>query len=151
MLSAETRRPRLICPHCLGNQLRPARCLSNAARIAANALSYAGCWLAQALLTIAWWLNVIRTLGLAALSEQPAVTHVPQFGLWRKCRLCGATALDGVEAAGRPACGNCGYNLSGNRSGTCPECGWQIPSMTRVLLHYEGKFGFHKLPRHPKV
>ena len=26
-------------------------------------------------------------------------------------------------------CGRCGYNLTGNTSGVCPECGWQIPSV----------------------
>lgn len=25
------------------------------------------------------------------------------------------------------ACRNCGYNLTGNASGTCPECGRRIP------------------------
>ena len=24
-------------------------------------------------------------------------------------------------------CGRCGYDLTGNASGVCPECGWQIP------------------------
>jgi hypothetical protein len=24
-------------------------------------------------------------------------------------------------------CGQCGYNLTGNVSGICPECGWKIP------------------------
>jgi len=24
-------------------------------------------------------------------------------------------------------CGRCGYNLTGNTSGVCPECGWKLP------------------------
>jgi heme A synthase len=24
-------------------------------------------------------------------------------------------------------CGRCGYNLAGNISGVCPECGWKLP------------------------
>lgn len=27
---------------------------------------------------------------------------------------------------GRPICVECGYNLTGNKSGRCPECGWRI-------------------------
>ena len=26
-------------------------------------------------------------------------------------------------------CGQCGYDLTGNVSGVCPECGWVIPAM----------------------
>ena len=28
-------------------------------------------------------------------------------------------------------CENCGYNLKGNISGKCPECGWSIPEEMR--------------------
>lgn len=30
-------------------------------------------------------------------------------------------------AADRRHCGQCEYDLTGNQSGVCPECGWQIP------------------------
>jgi len=30
-------------------------------------------------------------------------------------------------AMDRGHCGQCGYDLTGNVSGACPECGWQIP------------------------
>jgi hypothetical protein len=28
-------------------------------------------------------------------------------------------------------CGKCGYNLTGNVSGICPECGWKIPPLPK--------------------
>jgi uncharacterized RDD family membrane protein YckC len=31
-------------------------------------------------------------------------------------------------------CRDCGYDLTGNVSGRCPECGWQIPVETRRVL-----------------
>jgi len=26
-------------------------------------------------------------------------------------------------------CGRCGYDLTGNTTGVCPECGWQLPKL----------------------
>jgi hypothetical protein len=34
-------------------------------------------------------------------------------------------------AADRQHCGRCEYDLTGNQSGVCPECGWQIPRDVR--------------------
>lgn len=36
-------------------------------------------------------------------------------------------------AANPYACGRCGYDLTGNVSGTCPECGWRVPSAPPVV------------------
>ena len=44
--------------------------------------------------------------------------------VWRRCR---ATYLKRSRQA-EPLCGVCGYNLTGNMSGKCPECGTIIPS-----------------------
>lgn len=30
-------------------------------------------------------------------------------------------------------CGQCGYDLTGNTSGTCPECGWSIPQASAPI------------------
>lgn len=32
------------------------------------------------------------------------------------------------KPSGPPTCAGCGYNLTGNTSGTCPECGRRIGS-----------------------
>jgi len=34
-------------------------------------------------------------------------------------------------AADSQYCGRCDYDLTGNQSGVCPECGWQIPREVR--------------------
>jgi hypothetical protein len=31
--------------------------------------------------------------------------------------------------SGNPNCPTCGYNLTGNLSGTCPECGTPLPKV----------------------
>ncbi len=36
-------------------------------------------------------------------------------------------------------CVDCGYNLSGNRSGRCPECGMQIRSQPRSRRRYDSR------------
>ena len=40
----------------------------------------------------------------------------------------GSTRLRSVPVV----CGQCGYNLKGNVSGRCPECGWFIPEIMKV-------------------
>jgi hypothetical protein len=50
---------------------------------------------------------------------------LPVFGL---CRATHRAVLRRLRKRGR--CGCCGYNLTGNTSGTCPECGSDIPTST---------------------
>lgn len=40
-------------------------------------------------------------------------------------------------AADRQHCGQCEYDLTGNQSGICPECGWRIPSQVPSSVNYE--------------
>ena len=49
--------------------------------------------------------------------------------LKRKCLRCG-TVFTPVEKYPRPKglCKTCGYNLTGNVSGVCPECGKRVRS-----------------------
>ncbi len=46
---------------------------------------------------------------------------IPTFLIWRKDRIP------------EGHCQNCGYNLTGNVSGKCPECGQLIPSNSHAL------------------
>ena len=55
------------------------------------------------------------------------------WALERKCLKCGC------RFRGPPAmtpnfdeCAKCGYNLTGNVSGRCPECGWKLPRRFRA-------------------
>jgi hypothetical protein len=40
-------------------------------------------------------------------------------------------------ASDRRYCGQCEYDLTGNRSGICPECGWRIPQQVSVAVDRE--------------
>lgn len=35
-------------------------------------------------------------------------------------------------------CGECGYDLTGNKSGTCPECGMHVVPKARLMLRRGG-------------
>jgi hypothetical protein len=71
-------------------------------------------------------------------------SHAPQFALWAGAMLAlfilsaavelyrGLRSASGHEtianfAADSGHCGRCEYDLTGNASGICPECGWVIP------------------------
>lgn len=57
-----------------------------------------------------------------------AIVPITIFDLWRRCERCGGSFVgDGWRPPRRHRCAVCGYNLRGNTSGRCPECGWQIP------------------------
>lgn len=48
--------------------------------------------------------------------------------LCRVCRACGRRFLPDQDAEYVATCWHCGYNLTGNISGVCPECGQPIPT-----------------------
>lgn len=57
---------------------------------------------------------------------------LPVVPLKRRCRDCGALFSGSWWKRPRKGfCGICGYDLTGNVSGTCPECGWKIPRQLR--------------------
>ena len=48
--------------------------------------------------------------------------------LKRTCRCCGHKFRVSIVPARRyDQCLKCDYNLTGNTSGVCPECGWKLP------------------------
>jgi len=57
----------------------------------------------------------------------------PARPLRRKCLKCGYTFLgERPELPDFDECAQCGYNLKGNASGRCPECGWKLPRRYRA-------------------
>ena len=51
----------------------------------------------------------------------------------RKCDECGKIFI--AKLTSKPnfdVCLQCQYNLTGNRSGRCPECGWRLPRQYRA-------------------
>lgn len=67
------------------------------------------------------WTDLLRLVAMAAMFTVPAA--LPIGLVVGFCRSCGAKD-HARRVAG--ACGNCGYNLTGNVSGVCPECGAAI-------------------------
>lgn len=71
---------------------------------------------------------------LYALIQLSLVVYIsPGLGLRRRCLRCGRTFIG--PAPNTPdfdKCATCGYNLRGNTSGTCPECGWELPRRYRA-------------------
>ena len=63
----------------------------------------------------------VITIGLFGIFSFPDVDILPVV---RKCRGCGELFARG-KARGKDtrSCRRCDYNLTGNISGTCPECG----------------------------
>ncbi|MCC7291691.1 MAG: hypothetical protein IT449_06490 [Phycisphaerales bacterium] len=72
--------------------------------------------------------NVIL-LALTLILSGPAVF----IGLKRRCMACGHAFVD--KHAEKPdfnRCADCEYDLTGNVSGRCPECGWRLPLRYRA-------------------
>ena len=56
----------------------------------------------------------------------------PGWPLTRKCMRCGFRfAGPRPFAPDFDECARCGYNLTGNVSGMCSECGWKLPRRYR--------------------
>jgi hypothetical protein len=59
--------------------------------------------------------------------------RTPAKPLRRRCLKCGYTFLGKVpETPDFDVCPKCKYNLTGNVSGRCPECGWKLPRRFRA-------------------
>jgi len=53
--------------------------------------------------------------------------------LYRRCRECGKRFRGARELQRNyDECASCGYNLTGNVTGRCPECGWKLTRRFRA-------------------
>ena len=80
--------------------------------------------LAVAIANACWW--------VVQMANEAFVAH-EGWAFKRKCLKCGYR-FDGARPR-RPdfdECANCGYNLTGNVSGRCSECGWKLPRRYRA-------------------
>lgn len=68
------------------------------------------------------------------------VTHAG-WALRRKCLSCGFR-FHGPrpEPPDFNECADCGYNLTGNVSGRCSECGWKLPRRYRAYRRKTDRF-----------
>ncbi len=76
---------------------------------------------------------VLGNIGFYALQVLLMVPLGDGFALRRKCLKCGFRFLGPrPEAPDFDVCTKCDYNLTGNTSGRCPECGWKLPRRFRA-------------------
>jgi hypothetical protein len=105
------------CPFCgTSRRNRPALCRLNRRVLAHNALCLVA-WLFHP------WSGVIDG-GV-------------QIDFWPLLRVCGACRrrfFPRVPAAYRTICWQCEYDLTGNRTGVCPECGQPLAESQRAAL-----------------
>ena len=75
----------------------------------------------------------IALFGLGLAGGILLLDFLPLVGLERVCLSCGFRFVD--KKARRPdydRCADCGYDLTGNVSGRCSECGWRMPLRYRA-------------------
>lgn len=102
----------LVCPHCgAASGGRITRSPGNVLRIVVNVLAVVVC-------TVATWF--------------PADWRV--LRLRCECSHCGGRYYAKTPMPKEPRCGRCRYDLTGNVSGVCPECGWRLTARMKRLV-----------------
>ena len=69
----------------------------------------------------------------AAMRLRSSKVRLVKMQQIRQCPSCGVVKIEPLRRAPYE-CQQCGYNLWGNRSGACPECGWNMPPAMRKML-----------------
>ena len=81
--------------------------------------------------------NFLRHLVNGILFLNLARSHgIPMLRLkvrWQ-CNLCNRVFTAAESKTQHTICERCGYNLTGNTSGRCPECGRSIPDRVKALI-----------------
>jgi len=76
--------------------------------------------------------------GLLIISRADTIATLCGVDAWqlkRTCRKCGHKFhVSTKPPPDHTHCRKCQYNLTGNISGRCSECGWQIPNAWRPAL-----------------
>jgi hypothetical protein len=98
------------CPYCVSDHTRAMFSLINAGYLFGMTLLYL-------------FLLVVGVFFDWALCDGQG----PAFNFKCCCRLCRRKFWPHPLLDELITCGQCGYNLTGNLSGICPECGWILP------------------------
>ena len=73
------------------------------------------------------WFRLLLEIAVYPLAMLFNYYDFSGFDLHRQCDRCGMKFLGRMKLRRvRDLCLKCGYNLTGNESGTCPECGKPI-------------------------
>ncbi len=75
----------------------------------------------------------------ADVGDRPRPLRGFPFPLLRRCRQCDRRFWAKPHPHAVPICDNCGYDLTGNVSGACPECGWELPEEVRGRVAFEDR------------
>jgi len=62
----------------------------------------------------------------------------PELAVFRRCRKCRHVFVPRIAQDSTIRCNKCDYDLTGNESGRCPECGWKIPEPIRQKIIVPG-------------
>ncbi len=90
----------------------------------------------------AFYFSFVFLLAMGVIQAASGQLHWGFFALWGIC-----IVIMAYSAFRKPSpheflqnfaqdpqhCGGCGYDLTGNVSGICPECGWSIPASPPVV------------------
>lgn len=95
------------CPHC--GAITQSKALWSVANV-----------IPAALLAICVIIDMVLT---EPLTTEPGSS---QLRFKRRCLDCGGIFREKARLGKDPLCGNCDYNLTGNVTGVCSECGWRI-------------------------
>lgn len=107
---------RLECPYCdatAGLRILPGP--RNLLRVVANGLLF----------------GVYALVAVFVFQGPLFYDNAPRLRLKRQCSACGSKFFGKSTSPELPMCGNCGYDLTGNVSGVCPECGWRLTKRLR--------------------
>ena len=80
---------------------------------------------------------IALTLAIAVVLDcyaEPLAEVTSHIKLKRRCRQCGGVFWERAKLGKEPECGQCGYNLTGNVSGRCPECGWKLTRKMKMRV-----------------
>src|SRR5438094_828940 len=103
----------MTCPYC-GGRTRLQLTVGNLARFSSVVVLHV------IALAVALWIG-----GAEGIAESDRIAFT------RRCRQCGAV---NIPSRKKTECAKCGYDLTGNTSGSCPECGWLIRKLRKGFV-----------------
>ena len=87
---------------------------------------------------VVWTPRLVWSLGnllrLFANVHMRGTLGFPEFNVCYRCPKCRHVVVPRIARDSTIRCHKCDYDLTGNESGRCPECGWKIPEPIRLKI-----------------